>query len=53
LIGTTGLPSAAAAPETSKNAKSLRSIMPTGTPPPTPNALKPAAARAMRAWISG
>jgi len=47
------MPSAAAPAETSKNAKSLRSIMPTGVPPLRPNALKPAAARAMRAWISG
>jgi hypothetical protein len=53
LIGTIGLPSAAVAAETSKNAKSLRSIMPTGVPPPTPSAIKPAAARTMRAWISG
>ena len=38
--------SAAAAADASKNAKSLRSIMPTGVPPPRPIALNPAAARA-------
>ena len=39
--------------ETSNKAKSLRSIMATGLPPPTPRQRNPVAARAIRAWISG
>jgi len=37
LIGTTGLPNAAAPPATSNSAKSLRSIMATGAPSRRPS----------------
>jgi hypothetical protein len=49
LLGTTGLPSAAAAPATSNSAKSLRSIMATGVPPCRPSVRNPVAALLMRA----
>ena len=46
-------PNAAAPPDTSNNAKSLRSIMATGLPSRRPCARNPVATRAIRLWISG
>jgi hypothetical protein len=53
LIGTTGDPTVEAALDTSKNAKSLRSIMATGVPPASPSSFNPVAARAAHANSSG